>query len=154
MIFVILKIVNVFGILPVVLYSSPLKVKNPNSHFCNVQRINELRPTHTEFERDYYESLLIVLDTLERCLSSQVSFGYSQSDVYHPRLVLDTRRVMFIIPGQFLVLQRDRLVFDTLERCLSSQVSFGYSRGMFIISGQFWILSNVYHPRLVLDTLE
>ena len=24
-----------------------------------------------EFERDYYESLLIVLDTLEKCLSSQ-----------------------------------------------------------------------------------
>ena len=36
-----------------------------------LQRINELRPTHTEFERDYYESLLIVLDTLEKCLSSQ-----------------------------------------------------------------------------------
>jgi hypothetical protein len=31
-----------------------------------------MRPTHLEFERDYYESLLIVLDTLERCLSSQV----------------------------------------------------------------------------------
>lgn len=37
-----------------------------------LQRINELRPTHAEFERDYYESLLIVLDTLEKCLSSQV----------------------------------------------------------------------------------
>ena len=36
-----------------------------------LQRINELRPTHTEFERDYNESLLIVLDTLEKCLSSQ-----------------------------------------------------------------------------------
>ena len=36
-----------------------------------LQRINELRPIHTEFERDYYESLLIVLDTLEKCLSSQ-----------------------------------------------------------------------------------
>jgi hypothetical protein len=38
-----------------------------------LQRINEMRPTHMEFERDYYESLLIVLDTLERCLSSQVT---------------------------------------------------------------------------------
>ena len=37
-----------------------------------LQRINELRPTHAEFERDYYESLLIVMDTLEKCLSSQV----------------------------------------------------------------------------------
>ena len=36
-----------------------------------LQRINELRPSHMEFERDYYESLLIVLDTLEKCLSSQ-----------------------------------------------------------------------------------
>jgi len=36
-----------------------------------LQRINELRQTHTEFERDYFESLIIVLDTLERCLSSQ-----------------------------------------------------------------------------------
>ena len=39
-----------------------------------LQRINELTPTHAEFERDYYESLLIVLDTLEKCLSSQVFF--------------------------------------------------------------------------------
>ena len=38
-----------------------------------LQRINELRPTHAEFERDYYESLVIVLDTLEKCLSSQVT---------------------------------------------------------------------------------
>ena len=36
-----------------------------------LQRINELRPSHLEFERDYYESLVIVLDTLEKCLSSQ-----------------------------------------------------------------------------------
>ena len=42
--------------------------------FISFQRINELRPTHTEFERDYYESLLIVLDTLEKCLSSQVRY--------------------------------------------------------------------------------
>ena len=153
MIFVILKIVNVFGILPVVLYSSPFRVKNPNSHFCNVQRINELRPTHTEFERDYYESLLIVLDTLERCLSSQVSFGYSQSDVYHPRLVLDTLERCLSSQVSFGHSQSDvyhpRLVFSTLER----QVSFRYSREMFIIPGQFWILQrDVYHLRLVLDT--
>ena len=36
-----------------------------------LQRINELRPSHLEFERDFNESLLIVLDTLEKCLSSQ-----------------------------------------------------------------------------------
>ena len=45
-----------------------------------LQRINELRPTHTEFERDYYESLLIVLDTLDKCLSSQaVQVKYDQA---------------------------------------------------------------------------
>ena len=40
-----------------------------------------MRPTHTEFERDYYESLLIVLDTLERCLSSQVISGGNDTGI-------------------------------------------------------------------------
>lgn len=35
-------------------------------------KINEMRSSQLpEFERDYYESLLIVLDTLEKCLTSQ-----------------------------------------------------------------------------------
>ncbi|XP_076037771.1 neurofibromin-like [Oratosquilla oratoria] len=36
-----------------------------------LQRVNELRPHGPDFEKNFYESLLIVLDTLEKCLSSQ-----------------------------------------------------------------------------------
>ena len=36
-------------------------------------KINEMRSSQVpEFEKDYNDSLLIVLDTLEKCLSSQV----------------------------------------------------------------------------------
>ena len=34
-------------------------------------KINEMRPTIPELERDYFESLHIVLDTLEKCLSAK-----------------------------------------------------------------------------------
>ncbi|XP_047489156.1 neurofibromin-like [Penaeus chinensis] len=36
-----------------------------------LQKVNEMRPHGPDFEKNYYESLLIVLDTLEKCLSSQ-----------------------------------------------------------------------------------
>ncbi|CAL4066374.1 unnamed protein product, partial [Meganyctiphanes norvegica] len=36
-----------------------------------LQRVTEMRPHGPDFEKNYYESLLIVLDTLEKCLSSQ-----------------------------------------------------------------------------------
>ena len=37
-------------------------------------QINEMRPAALpDFERDYHESLLIVLDTLEKCLSMQAN---------------------------------------------------------------------------------
>ncbi|KAG0717114.1 Neurofibromin [Chionoecetes opilio] len=36
-----------------------------------LQKCNDMRPHGPDFEKNYYESLLIVLDTLEKCLSSQ-----------------------------------------------------------------------------------
>ncbi|XP_063853822.1 neurofibromin-like isoform X3 [Scylla paramamosain] len=36
-----------------------------------LQKVNDMRPHGPDFEKNYYESLLIVLDTLEKCLSSQ-----------------------------------------------------------------------------------
>jgi neurofibromin 1 len=38
-------------------------------------KINEMRPTIPELERDYFESLHIVLDTLEKCLSAKAQVG-------------------------------------------------------------------------------
>ena len=65
-----------------------------------LQRINELRATHTEFERDYYESLLIVMDTLERCLSSQaVEAASKYDDAMNVKLLL--REIcQFLDPGR------------------------------------------------------
>ena len=56
-----------------------------------LQRINELRPSHMEFERDYYDSLLIVLDTLEKCLSSQAQ-QVKYDEAMNVKLLLQARR--------------------------------------------------------------
>ena len=51
--------------------------------------INEMRPQSIpDFERDYHESLLIVLDTLEKCLSSQDSEAPKYDDVMNVKLLL------------------------------------------------------------------
>lgn len=41
-----------------------------------------------EFERDFYDSLLIVLDTLEKCLSSQAAEAPKYDDVMNVKLLL------------------------------------------------------------------
>ncbi len=44
-------------------------------------KINEMRSTQLpDFERDYYESLIIVLDTLEKCLNSERARAASKAD--------------------------------------------------------------------------
>ncbi len=52
--------------------------------------INEMRPHPPipELERDYYESLHIVLDTLEKCLSSQAAEAPKYDDVMNVRILL------------------------------------------------------------------
>jgi neurofibromin 1 len=55
-----------------------------------LQKINEMRPHPQipELERDYYESLHIVLDTLEKCLSSQAAEAPKYDDVMNVRILL------------------------------------------------------------------
>ena len=92
-----------------------------------LQRINELRPTHTEFERDYNESLLIVLDTLEKCLSSQAQ-QVKYDEAMNVKLLLreicqflDTGRDT----GNFTDSSRDQL------KSLASKVLFALSLNNF-----------------------
>ena len=79
-----------------------------------LKRINELRPTHAEFERDYYESLIIVLDTLEKCLSTQAQD--SQALVKWEQ-----------DPGQGLTSCLARATLDSLSPFLSSDSPQGYT---------------------------
>lgn len=44
-------------------------------------KINEMRQTNPDFERDYLESLVIVLDTLEKCLSLQAAKPHHGANV-------------------------------------------------------------------------
>lgn len=50
-------------------------------------KINEIQQL-PEFQRDYYESLLIVLDTLEKCLSSQPAEAPKYDDLMNVKLLL------------------------------------------------------------------
>lgn len=92
-----------------------------------LQRINELRPTHTEFERDYNESLLIVLDTLEKCLSSQAQ-QVKYDEAMNVKLLL--REIC-----QFLDTGRDTSSYTDTSRDqlknLSSKVLFALSLNNF-----------------------
>ena len=91
-----------------------------------LQRINELRPTHTEFERDYNESLLIVLDTLEKCLSSQAQ-QVKYDEAMNVKLLL--REIC-----QFLDTGRDTGYTDNSRdqlKNLSSKVLFALSLNNF-----------------------
>ena len=91
-----------------------------------LQRINELRPTHTEFERDYNESLVIVLDTLEKCLSSQAQ-QVKYDEAMNVKLLL--REIC-----QFLDTGRDTGYTDTSRdqlKNLSSKVLFALSLNNF-----------------------
>ena len=92
-----------------------------------LQRINELRPTHTEFERDYNESLVIVLDTLEKCLSSQAQ-QVKYDEAMNVKLLL--REIC-----QFLDTGRDTSSYTDTSRDqlknLSSKVLFALSLNNF-----------------------
>ena len=115
-----------------------------------LQRINELRPTHTEFERDYNESLLIVLDTLEKCLSSQAQ-QVKYDEAMNVKLLL--REIC-----QFLDTGRDTGYTDTSRdqlKNLSSKVLFALSFNNFSavfsrISGRLQELSPMRKLRITL----
>ena len=52
-------------------------------------KLSDLRTTQIEhFERDYHESQIIVLDTLEKCLSSQAPEAPKYDDVMNVKLLL------------------------------------------------------------------
>ncbi len=52
-------------------------------------KISDMRATQpAEFEREYYESQIIVLDTLEKCLSSQAAEAPKYDDVMNVKLLL------------------------------------------------------------------
>ena len=67
-----------------------------------------------DFERDYHESLLIVLDTLEKCLSMQANMHPSSHGAQYNQ-VYSTNRVGRGPPYQGLKISRPAVSANTLQ---------------------------------------
>ncbi|XP_050358345.1 neurofibromin isoform X1 [Nymphalis io] len=98
-----------------------------------LQRVNELhQPTtttcvnrpQTELEKGYHDSLVIVLDTLEICLSSQPKDTAKYEEAMNVKILL--REVC-----QFIDLRNESNVNSTLLRQLASKVLFALSLNFF-----------------------
>ncbi|XP_047542622.1 neurofibromin isoform X1 [Vanessa atalanta] len=98
-----------------------------------LQRVNELyQPTittcvnrpQTELEKGYHDSLVIVLDTLEICLSSQPKDTAKYEEAMNVKILL--REVC-----QFIDLRNESNVNNTLLRQLASKVLFALSLNFF-----------------------
>ncbi|XP_042235752.1 neurofibromin-like isoform X1 [Homarus americanus] len=85
-----------------------------------LQKVNEMRSHGPEFEKNYYESLLIVLDTLEKCLSSQPK-DTTRDEAMNVKLLL-RETCQFIVPG----LQSENPMVNQLKN-LASKVLFALS---------------------------
>ncbi|XP_061727749.1 neurofibromin [Cydia pomonella] len=98
-----------------------------------LQRVNELyQPTissgvnrpHTELEKSYSDSLVIVLDTLEICLSSQPKDTTKFDEAMNVKILL--REVC-----QFIDMRNENTTSNTLLRQLASKVLFALSLNFF-----------------------
>ncbi|XP_013143458.1 PREDICTED: neurofibromin isoform X1 [Papilio polytes] len=98
-----------------------------------LQRVNELyQPTistcvnrpQTELEKGYHDSLVIVLDTLEICLSSQPKDTTKYDEAMNVKILL--REVC-----QFIDMRNESNISNTLLRQLSSKVLFALSLNFF-----------------------
>ncbi|XP_050358342.1 neurofibromin-like isoform X3 [Nymphalis io] len=98
-----------------------------------LQRVNELYPPttttcvnrpQTELEKGYHDSLVMVLDTLEICLSSQPKSTAKYEEAMNVKILL--REVC-----QFIDLRNESNVNSTLLRQLASKVLFALSLNFF-----------------------
>ncbi|KAG6459574.1 hypothetical protein O3G_MSEX011449 [Manduca sexta] len=98
-----------------------------------LQRVNELyQPTissgvnrpQTELEKGYHDSLVIVLDTLEICLSSQPKDTAKYEEAMNVKILL--REVC-----QFIDTRNENVVNNTVLRQLASKVLFALSLNFF-----------------------
>ncbi|XP_060809014.1 neurofibromin [Amyelois transitella] len=98
-----------------------------------LQRVNELyQPTistglnrpQTELEKGYHDSLVIVLDTLEICLSSQPKDTTKYDEAMNVKILL--REL-----AQFIDMRNENVVNNTLLRQLASKVLFALSLNFF-----------------------
>ncbi|EFX74727.1 hypothetical protein DAPPUDRAFT_307021 [Daphnia pulex] len=88
-----------------------------------LQRVNESRTHGPDYEKNYYESLLIVLDTLEKCLSGQPKDTTRFDEAMNVKLLL--REIC-----QFIDLPNENPMVNQLK-ALASKVLFALSLNNF-----------------------
>ncbi|CAG0920975.1 unnamed protein product [Notodromas monacha] len=98
-----------------------------------LQRITEVgRPHNTEFDKNYYESLITLLDTLVKCLNSQPRDAMRHEDTTQVRLLLrEVCQFMDPAVGNFDQYHYNQNPMEIQLKSLASQVIFSLSQHNF-----------------------